>query len=172
MAQMLGVTPGGAPSKLPQAHSWSSWASGLTTMTEGSFEQQMAAAFAATHLESMCELDIDSEPHIHRMTGIVCTIGLFISLGYHAVKYFILNVAYSHGITFLYRPCSTINYITVLYNKLQIFNYSLHLSSITYLYISIYNINYRSCLQRSRNIIFNDECWYEYCTYEFLTWNL
>ena len=76
MAQMLGVNPAqGSGGKLPQAHSWSSWASGLTTMTEGSFEQQMAAAFAATHLESMCELDIDSQPHIHRMTGIVCTIG-------------------------------------------------------------------------------------------------
>lgn len=59
----------------PKPHSWSSWSSGLTVMTEGSFEQQLAAAFAATHLESMCELDIDSEPHIQRMTHIVCTLG-------------------------------------------------------------------------------------------------
>ena len=61
----------------PKPHSWSSWSSGLTVMTEGSFEQQLAAAFAATHLESMCELDIDSEPHIQRMTHIVCTLGMY-----------------------------------------------------------------------------------------------
>mgnify|MGYP003571885211 CR=1 FL=1 len=36
---------------------------------------QMAAAYADTHLESMCKLDIDSKPHIHRMSGIICTIG-------------------------------------------------------------------------------------------------
>ncbi|KAK2181027.1 hypothetical protein NP493_414g00052 [Ridgeia piscesae] len=75
MAQMLsGMVGAGAP-KMPKPHSWSSWSSGLTVMTEGSFEQQLAAAFAATHLESMCELDIDSEPHIQRMTHIVCTLG-------------------------------------------------------------------------------------------------
>ncbi len=38
---------------------------------------QMAAAYASTHLESMCRLDIDSEPHVHRMSGIICTIGEF-----------------------------------------------------------------------------------------------
>ena len=43
--------------------------------TIGSFEQQIAAAYASTHLESMCELDIDSPPHAHRMSGIICTIG-------------------------------------------------------------------------------------------------
>jgi len=43
--------------------------------TIGSFEQQIASAYAATHLESMCELDIDSPPHAHRMSGIICTIG-------------------------------------------------------------------------------------------------
>ena len=43
--------------------------------TVGSTEQQLAAAYAATHLESMCQLDIDSVPHVHRMSGIVCTIG-------------------------------------------------------------------------------------------------
>ena len=36
----------------------------------------MASAYAATHLESMCNLDIDSQPHVHRMSGIVCTIGM------------------------------------------------------------------------------------------------
>jgi len=36
---------------------------------------QMASAYASTHLESMCNLDIDSEPHVHRMSGIICTIG-------------------------------------------------------------------------------------------------
>jgi hypothetical protein len=52
-----------------------SWSSGVTFMTEGSYEQQLAAAFAATHLESVCELDIDSIPHVHRMSGLICTIG-------------------------------------------------------------------------------------------------
>lgn len=44
-------------------------------------DQQLAAAYAGTHLESMCELDIDSPPHVHRMSGIICTIGrsLFIA---------------------------------------------------------------------------------------------
>ena len=46
-------------------------------MTEGSYEQQLAAAFAATQLESMCELDIDSVPNVHRMSGIICTIGTY-----------------------------------------------------------------------------------------------
>ena len=40
-----------------------------------SYEQQIGAAYASTHLESMCELDIDSPPHAHRMSGIICTIG-------------------------------------------------------------------------------------------------
>ena len=53
--------------------------SGLST-TIGSREQQLASAYATTHLESMCELDIDSEPHRHRMTGIICTIGNWFAL--------------------------------------------------------------------------------------------
>ena len=51
------------------------WASVATFTTESSYEHQLAAAYAATHLESMCELDIDSPPHVQRMSGIICTIG-------------------------------------------------------------------------------------------------
>jgi len=52
-----------------------SWTSGVTFQTEGSYEQQLVAAFAGTHLESLCELDIDSPPGHCRMSSIICTIG-------------------------------------------------------------------------------------------------
>jgi len=71
MAQMLARSSGSLPGMVPMA----SWASVATFTTEGSYEQQLAAAYAATHLESMCELDIDSPPHVQRMSGIICTIG-------------------------------------------------------------------------------------------------
>lgn len=44
-------------------------------MSSKHVERQMAAAYAATHLESMCNLDIDSKPYVHRMSAIICTIG-------------------------------------------------------------------------------------------------
>jgi len=52
-----------------------SWSSGITFISEGSYEQQLVSAFAGTHLESLCELDIDSPPSAHRMSSIICTIG-------------------------------------------------------------------------------------------------
>jgi len=52
-----------------------SWTSGVTFISEGSYVQQLASAFAGTHLESLCELDIDSPPLNHRMSAIICTIG-------------------------------------------------------------------------------------------------
>jgi len=52
-----------------------SWSSGVTFISEGSYVQQLASAFAGTHLESLCELDIDSPPLSHRMSAIICTIG-------------------------------------------------------------------------------------------------
>lgn len=51
-----------------------SWTSGMTFLTEG-YEQQLMSAYAGTHIESLCELDIDSPPSVHRMSGIICTIG-------------------------------------------------------------------------------------------------
>jgi len=73
MAQMLGRSSGSLASMVPLP--MGSWASVATFTTEGSYEHQLAAAYAATHLESMCELDIDSPPHVQRMSGIICTIG-------------------------------------------------------------------------------------------------
>lgn len=43
--------------------------------TPNQSSQQMKAAYADTHLECNCNLDIDSEPLSHRMSGVVCTIG-------------------------------------------------------------------------------------------------
>jgi len=71
MAQMLAKSSGSLSAMVPMA----SWASVATFTTEGSYEHQLAAAYAATHLESMCELDIDSPPQVQRMSGIICTIG-------------------------------------------------------------------------------------------------
>ena len=40
------------------------------------YDQQQGAAFALTHLESMCNLDIDSQPSADASTSsIICTIG-------------------------------------------------------------------------------------------------
>lgn len=38
-------------------------------------DQQLGSAYALTRLESLCNLDIDSEPAAKRMSSIVCTIG-------------------------------------------------------------------------------------------------
>lgn len=71
MAQLLGKSASAIGGLAPIP----TWSSAMTFATEGSYEQQLVAAYAATHLESMCELDIDSPPSVHRMSGIICTIG-------------------------------------------------------------------------------------------------
>lgn len=80
MAQMLG-RPGCASgasriglSSHGSGSGIASWTSGITAV-DGSYEQQLASAYAGTHLESLCELDIDSPPNCHRMSSIICTIG-------------------------------------------------------------------------------------------------
>jgi len=81
--------PDGSENHIPRVHSGlrssggaggallsvPSWSSGVTFVTEGSYEQQLVSAFAGTHLESLCELDIDSPPSAHRMSSIICTVG-------------------------------------------------------------------------------------------------
>ena len=47
----------------------------LQTTTTRTLDGQMQAAYATTHIESLCNLDIDSKPYVHRMSGIICTIG-------------------------------------------------------------------------------------------------
>jgi len=42
---------------------------------QGSCDRQLSSAYALTHLESLCNLDIDSAPSHHRKSGIICTIG-------------------------------------------------------------------------------------------------
>lgn len=74
MAQMIGGKTGQGSGSSGLLHV-PSWSSGITFATEGSLEHQLMAAYASTHLESMCELDIDSAPHVQRMSGVICTIG-------------------------------------------------------------------------------------------------
>jgi len=59
----------------PRKMTWASWSSGMSSLSHDSEGQQFASAFADTHIQSVCVLDIDSEPYSYRMTQIVCTIG-------------------------------------------------------------------------------------------------
>jgi pyruvate kinase len=42
---------------------------------QGTYDMQLPSAYALSHLESLCSLDIDSPPHALRMSSIICTIG-------------------------------------------------------------------------------------------------
>ncbi|KAI0216651.1 Pyruvate kinase PKM [Lamellibrachia satsuma] len=59
----------------PHRTTWSSWSSGMSALSNDSEGQQNASAFADTHIESVCVLDIDSDPYSYRMSQVICTIG-------------------------------------------------------------------------------------------------
>lgn len=51
---------------------------------------QMVAADAASHLDHMCALDIDSKANFVRLSGIICTIGK--SARYPVLPYVLLQL--------------------------------------------------------------------------------
>lgn len=54
---------------------------------------QLSAQMANTHLEHLCLLDMFSQPHFVRNTGIVCTIGQLSSSVFHVLLYMIIRLA-------------------------------------------------------------------------------
>ena len=73
MAQMVTKKP--SKRSPPHRTTWSSWSSGMSALSDDSEGQQNASAFADTHIESVCVLDIDSDPYSYRMSQVICTIG-------------------------------------------------------------------------------------------------
>ena len=123
----------------------------------------MASAYAATHLESMCKLDIDSQPHVHRMSGIVCTIGM------NLICHYLSKVDVCHRCNFLENLSKIANnkhILSTTWAYQDSFNRSLF-SGWT-VHKLVFDCKFRSSLSICGHAAEDDECRHERCSSEFL----